>query len=464
MAAAHHDAPIDAPVSPAPGTAIPVPVADVEAAVAGERVAGRPIAAAMNPAADLSSLPSGPIAGPNAPALPDTPADNRGPGPAPGRNNRFAGTPRSQQVAAAPAAGPPASAGSAAGPPTSIRPAYTGSGRPADSLPSQRGGGSPPAPPPHGPGPSGPGGAGPSRPHRTQGRRVLFVAAAVALLGVAVYGWSLTATAAGSNDGRSPKSLPEPSIVAATGKCVVSYAVWSDTGDRFKATVTVANRDNAPIKNWNLWFIMQGDQTVSGNGKVQLTQQGTAVTVKSPGTLNPQNAVTLDVTGRYDASNQPPMVFELDNKTCETYVSGKPGEPSRPVQKLANGKGYTFGPPAKDNPAPGIIIGPGGVVTPGPLPTTTGAAGTTTPPTTGTTTTTTTTTTPTATATTTTTTNAGGGGNNGPGPGPGCQSNCPTADPTTTDPTTEPTDSTVTTPPGEPDPGTDDTDTDPADE
>jgi serine/threonine-protein kinase len=427
----------DAPVSPAPGSAMPVSVADVEAAVAGERVAGRPIAAAVSPAAgpgvDLSSLPSGPIAGTPGSVVPGAPADNRGPGSAPGRNNRFAGAP--PRSAAGAQAGPSASVSGP--PPASIRPAYAGPAGP--DVPSQRGGGgNPPPPPPVPPSASGgPGGHGPSHPHLRQSRRVLIVAGVVALLGLATYGWSLAASGAGAGDG-PPKSLPQPSVVAATGKCVVSYAVRSDDGKRFKASVTVANRDNRPVRDWSLWFIMQGDQTVSGNGKVQLTQQGTSVTVKSPSTLNPQNAVTLDVTGRYADSNAAPMVFRLDNQTCETYVSGKPGEPSRPVQRLTNGQ-FTLGPPARDNPVPGITIGPGGVVTPVPLPPTT-----TTQPGPGTTTTTTTT--PGDQTTTTTTPTATSTVVVGP-PDPDQQTT------TTTNPTTDPpTDPPTSTPPPPPPP------------
>ena len=58
-----------------------------------------------------------------------------------------------------------------------------------------------------------------------------------------------------------------------TGKCVVSYAVWSDANGQFSAQVTLANRTDTAVENWKLWFLMPGDQTVSGNGKVQLDQQ-----------------------------------------------------------------------------------------------------------------------------------------------------------------------------------------------
>ena len=149
---------------------------------------------------------------------------------------------------------------------------------------------------------------------------------------------------------------------------MVSYAVWSDTGDRYKASVTVANRQNAAIKNWELWFINPGDQVLSGKlTGFKLAQQKHEVTVSAPSALSPQKAVTMEITGRYSESNAAPMRFELNKQACETYVSGKPGEPSRPVQVLANGQ-RRLGPPAAQNPVPGITIGPGGVVPPVPLP------------------------------------------------------------------------------------------------
>jgi serine/threonine-protein kinase len=263
------------------------------------------------------------------------------------------------------------------------------------------------------------------------------VAGAVALLGLATYGWSLAATTGGSNDGDSPKSLPQPSVVAATGKCVVSYAVRSDDGSRFRATVTVANRDNTAIKNWNLLFVMQGSQVVSGNGKVTLDQQGNMVTVTSSQMLSAQKAVTLDIAGRYKDANPAPMAFKLGDRSCETYVSPKPGEPSRPVQRLSNGE-VRLGPAIK-TPQPGLAIGPGGVVVPVPVPS--GTAGvdpiatTTTDPTVGATT-------PAASVTPSSTP---------PAPSPNNPS--PSASATTSDPTTAP--SSPTTPSPEPEQTTD---------
>jgi serine/threonine-protein kinase len=191
-------------------------------------------------------------------------------------------------------------------------------------------------------------------------RRIVFVAGAVLLLALGTYGWSLTSET--GNDTPANAAAPQPSVVPPTGRCVVSYAVWSDDGGKFKAEVTLANRADAPVKDWTLWFIMPGDQVVSGNGKVDLKQDSTQVTVSSTTALNPQKAVTLPLTGRYTASNAAPLAFSLNRQTCETFVSAKPGEPSRQVEHLSDGTTRLGPTPSKDTPLPGISIGPDGVV------------------------------------------------------------------------------------------------------
>ena len=317
-----------APVSPAPGTAMPVSVSEVKAAVEGDRVADAPVAA------------------------------NRGPVQGAGRNNRFGAMP--PRPSGAPS--DPAAHG--------LRPAF--SGPPSSGLPEQpvspapgAGGGAPPIPNP--PGGRGPGGSGPGGAKR---RRLLVVAGAVAFLGLATYGWALTSVADGNGEN---KNKPEPATLAANGRCVVSYAVYSDDGQQFKATVTVANRDYRAIKNWNLWFIMQGDQVVSGTGgKISLDQQGKTVTVKGSELLSPQKSTTLTITGRYTESNSAPLAFELGTEKCATYVSEKPGEPSKPVVRLPNGE-VGLGPPVVENPIPGLAVGGDGVITPAPVQTTSSA-------------------------------------------------------------------------------------------
>jgi serine/threonine-protein kinase len=261
-------------------------------------------------------------------------------------------------------------------------------------------------------------------------RRILIAAGMVLLLGGATYAWSLTSNLTTSS---ARGATPQPSVVPATGKCVVSYAVWSDAGGQFKAQVTLANRADLPVDKWKLWFIMPGDQIVSGNGKSLLTQNDRGITVTSSAPLNPQTTLNVPITGRYQLNNTPPLAFKLNDRTCETFVSSKPGEPSRLVEHLSNGN-VRLGPTASASttPVPGISIDPQGVVhitptTPATKPTT-GAGSPTTAPTT--TATTEPTTAPTTSPTPTT-----------PAPSlPGV------VDPTTSPPTTAPT-TDVTTPP-----------------
>jgi serine/threonine-protein kinase len=200
------------------------------------------------------------------------------------------------------------------------------------------------------------------------GRRVLIGAGLVVLAIGAVYAYRLTA----QDDNASV--VGQPTVVPPDGNCVVSYAVWSEdpTRDTFKAQVTVANRDAVPIANWRLWFVMNGDQVISSKlnegenipasySNAKLTQQGTAVTIASDNALTAQRPTTMTISGRYQQSNAAPMAFKLNDKTCETFVSSKPGEPSRPVQHLSNGT-TRLGPlPSTSTPVPGVTIDSQGI-------------------------------------------------------------------------------------------------------
>ncbi|WP_433365760.1 serine/threonine-protein kinase [Actinoplanes sp. CA-142083] len=216
---------------------------------------------------------------------------------------------------------------------------------------------------------------------RVHTRRVLFVAGAVLLLGAGTYAWSLTSNLTGSSGAGRHAATPQPSVVPATGKCVVSYAVWSDANNQFKAQVTLANRADAPIDNWKLWFIMPGDQVVAGSGKSQLTQAGQGVTVTSASPLKPQTTLNVPITGHYQLNNTPPLAFMLNNRTCETFVSSKPGEPSRQVEHLSDGTVRLGATPAASNPSVGVSVDPGGIVhiTPTTAPPTTPTTGATNP-------------------------------------------------------------------------------------
>ncbi|WP_239166618.1 serine/threonine-protein kinase [Actinoplanes italicus] len=228
----------------------------------------------------------------------------------------------------------------------------------ADRVPSLRhsAAGGPPATPP-----------ATRPPNRAQVRirRVVVVAGTVAVLSGLTYGWTALGQSGRTDPAAAGALPPGPSVVPASGECVVSYAVWSDADGRFKAQVTLANRADVPVQGWNLWFLMPGDQTLKGTGKVALTQQDRQVRVTSKAAIEPQRTTTVQITGRYIESNLPPMVFKLNDQTCETYVSAEPGEPSLPVEILDNGD-VRFGNPTT---SPGISIGPSGSVHITPTPT-----------------------------------------------------------------------------------------------
>ncbi|WP_374238190.1 protein kinase [Actinoplanes sp. DH11] len=208
-----------------------------------------------------------------------------------------------------------------------------------------------------------PAGSPPSRPPagraQVRARRILVLISAAALMSALSYGWSAMGQPADKKPGGGAGAVALPSVVPIAGQCVVSYAVWSDDDKRFKAQVTLANRADTPVGEWDLWFLMPGDQVVSGNGKTVLKQDGSSVTVSSVAALAAQKTTTVQITGRYTESNAAPMVFKLNGQRCEAYVSAEPGEPSRPVEHLSDGQ-VRFGAP--DTPTTGISIDPGGNV------------------------------------------------------------------------------------------------------
>ncbi|WP_231953813.1 serine/threonine-protein kinase [Actinoplanes derwentensis] len=206
-----------------------------------------------------------------------------------------------------------------------------------------------------GPQPAPPGGRPPVRTH-VRVRRIVLVAGTVAVLSGLTYGW--TAVGQQHTTDRAAGATPQPTVLPASGKCVISYAVWADKAGRFKAQVTLANRDAVAMNEWNLWFLLNGDQVLSGKGKLDLTQDGQAVQVASKTAIAPQRTTTMQITGRYTESNAAPMVFKLNDQTCETYVSAKPGDPPRPVEVLQDGR-IRLGEPTT---SPGISIGPSGSV------------------------------------------------------------------------------------------------------
>ncbi|MEU7907329.1 cellulose binding domain-containing protein, partial [Actinoplanes sp. NPDC049118] len=263
-------------------------------------------------------------------------------------------------------AAPPAPPGPPGLPGPALRPAFGADG--PNRAPSRADdAGAPPNRPGGPPGRTGPGAPGPGRGTGTTQRRRLYIAGgSVAVLTMI----AATAVLASADKPKDSVAGVQPTSLSGSSKCVVSYAVWSDANNRFRAAVTIANRDTTAIKDWKLWFVMPGDQVVSGNGGLRLDQQGRGVTVQSTKVLSPQQTETLQFTGRYRASNAAPMVFQLGGETCQTFVSPAPGAPSQPVEHLTNGE-VRLGPvPTKESPIPGISINPSGVAVPVPVGTT----------------------------------------------------------------------------------------------
>ena len=193
-------------------------------------------------------------------------------------------------------------------------------------------------------------------------RRVLVVTLGVLLLGIGTYGWTFTGSAA--NEKKDSGANATPIVIPPTGKCVVSYSVMENTKGRFTAQVTLANRATMPVSDWTLDFIMPGDQVLSshGNTSVHLVQTGRGVSVSSEGVLDAQKTITVPVTGRYTTTNNTaPLAFQLNQQTCETFVSPAPGQPSRKVEHLSDGTTRLSIRPASSS--PGITIGPSGIVT-----------------------------------------------------------------------------------------------------
>jgi serine/threonine-protein kinase len=248
---------------------------------------------------------------------------------------------------------------------------------------------------------------------------VLLGVVGVVLLTGALYGWSVAAR---------PENKAGVRVVPADGNCVVSYAVLRDIDHAFQAQVTIANRSETPVPAWSLWFLLNGDQSLSPTATgtpASVVQKGKEVTVTSPEALTVQKVASVQISGKYTTSNAAPLAFKLAGKTCETFVSSKPGEKSRQVQHLSNGT-VQLGPvPTTSTPIPGVTIKPNGVAVVKPVrstkPAATGTPTGTTPAATQTTTG------PGPTATTTTTTN----------PPPGNPPD-PTTNPTTTTTTTDP--------------------------
>ena len=205
----------------------------------------------------------------------------------------------------------------------------------------------------------GTGTGGNRRPGGSRRRRAFIVLGAVLAVGAAGYAWSVTDL---GRDGAPPAAGDQLLVQQGPRKCIVTYSVRSDTGKTFQAGLTVTNLTGVPVSDWVLRFVMPGDQTVSTVGKLKPQQEQHDVAVRSSKPIRPNSTAVMDVTGGYRASNAVPVAFSLKGETCDVFVSGRPGEPSRPVQRLVGG-GTRLGPvPPAGVVLPGLTASPGGVI------------------------------------------------------------------------------------------------------
>ncbi len=406
-----------APVSAAPVSATPVSATPVSAPTSGAPVSGFEVSGAPASGSGVSGAPASGrgVSGAPAAAIPQQPSG------VPAENSAFlgdrlgfltgAGSRPARQgsgpdAASAAADGPVAAVGGAE--PASVRPAVFGGVRNgAESgpgpVPAQRVGRAPDRAPgpraadtgrrgplgpdqhvrpgnagrawnaspggPAGPGhpgrasaaagsagagrPAGPGSSGSARASRR--RRVLVAAGALVAVAAAGFGWKAWDSAAPQGGGAA-NAAPAQS-------CLVTYAVLADNGRTFRAGVLVTNNSPRPVDDWDLRFVLPGDQKVTGSGAVKLRQQGRDVTAASTSAIPPRRTFQLNLKGGYRESNAVPVAFALNDQLCDALVSSKPGAPARLVPNAADrGVDRRGFPVVVPTGAPVLSTGPGGVV------------------------------------------------------------------------------------------------------
>jgi serine/threonine-protein kinase len=189
----------------------------------------------------------------------------------------------------------------------------------------------------------------------TRRRRLLVAAGALVAVAAAGFGWTVW-------DGAAPQGGAVANA-APPQSCLVTYAVLADNGRTFKAGVLVTNNSPRPVDDWDLRFVLPGDQKVTGAGTVKLKQQGRDVTAASTSAIPPRRTFQLNLKGGYRESNAVPVAFALNDQLCDALVSPKPGAPARLVPNVpdrgVDPRGFPVVVPTG---APVLSTGPGGVV------------------------------------------------------------------------------------------------------
>ncbi len=118
----------------------------------------------------------------------------------------------------------------------------------------------------------------------------------------------------------SPPSAPVQVTTgpAATSSCTVSYALSSDWGSGFTASITITNKA-AAVNGWRLGFTFPGNQKVTQGWSGTWSQNGTSVTVNDAGwnaSLPTGAGTTIGFNGSYSGANTAPGAFTLNGAPC----------------------------------------------------------------------------------------------------------------------------------------------------
>ncbi|MFD0636495.1 glycoside hydrolase family 66 protein [Catenulispora yoronensis] len=102
-----------------------------------------------------------------------------------------------------------------------------------------------------------------------------------------------------------------------SGGAKVAYAVQSDWGSGFSASVTITNTGSTAINGWTLAFAFSGNQQVGGGWNANWSQSGHTVTATNQGfngTIAPGASVQIGFTGTYSGANTAPTAFTVNGQ------------------------------------------------------------------------------------------------------------------------------------------------------
>ena len=115
-----------------------------------------------------------------------------------------------------------------------------------------------------------------------------------------------------------PTSTPPTSTPPSSGTCRVAYAVTSQWGGGFGASVTITNL-GAPVSSWQVGWTFGAGQTVQQLWNGTVSQSGSQVTVTNVsynGSLATGASTSFGFNGAWTGSNPAPTAFTLNGAAC----------------------------------------------------------------------------------------------------------------------------------------------------